>query len=36
MMKLSIAKCFFCKRKRLVDKSKGKNVCFSCKQKVKL
>ena len=35
MMKLSIAKCHYCKRIRLVDKSSGVNTCFACKAKVK-
>ncbi len=35
MMKLLIGRCSQCKKIRLVDKSKGSNICFACKQKVK-
>ena len=31
-MKLIIGRCSKCKRIRLVDKSKGSNICFACKQ----
>ena len=35
MMKLLIGRCFQCKKIRLVDRSKGNNVFFACKQKKK-
>ncbi|KHO48469.1 MAG: hypothetical protein QT00_C0001G0487 [archaeon GW2011_AR5] len=35
MMKLLIGRCSQCKKIRLVDRSKGNNVCFACKQKRK-
>ena len=35
MMKLSIARCSACNRRRLVDKINNKWVCFACKHKVK-
>ncbi|GEM_PF-3315617 len=35
MMKLSIARCNYCKKVRLVDKSSGIYTCFACKHLVK-
>jgi len=35
MMKLSISRCSYCKKKRLIDTSSGVNVCFACKHLVK-
>lgn len=35
MMKLSISRCAYCKKIRLIDKSSGTNTCFACKHLVK-
>jgi len=32
-MKLTISKCFNCKKNRLVDRVDEKWICFACKQK---
>lgn len=32
-MRLTISKCFTCKKSRLVDRVDDKWVCFACKQK---
>ncbi len=34
-MKLSISRCKYCKKIRLIDRSSGENVCFACKHLVK-
>ncbi len=32
-MRLTISKCFNCKKNRLVDRIEEKWVCFACKQR---
>jgi len=32
-MRLTISKCFNCKKSRLVDRVDEKWICFACKQK---